>query len=437
VFNITELARLVVTNSTSEQVTNSTSEQVTNSTSEQVTNSIVHTHIHTDNPVTKLSQKINNCDIRCALSTYIGGSINRHGNQDTGDIFIIDHEITGSIIVDGHGDFGKPISIGVCELVKTELINNKERLLNDLDARQFFIEICKLAEEHIKHIIIEESVKNGFKKISSEDEEEVGVKEYNGYIIKRYYTGTRWQNVRGGTTFTLVVIVRNLVYTVQLGDSDAYICTQEPILSEADNIEYIFDTIDSEETKPIDTNKTSILKISNCPSFEDRKEYDRIKSCNGLVQFDGLGTDIYETGTLGTGRSYKNVKNHWAICMSSPPDSIYNGGKLSMCRSLGDFNEKHFGASYMPVITCIDINKISRPSCIIIATDGVHDNWTETNIQKFLMDKSCLDALNNDPENGAFRVSESFKKRNIKYGTKHFGEDQDNATHSIIYLLPQ
>ena len=43
-----------------------------------------------------------------------------------------------------------------------------------------------------------------------------------------------WENVSGGTTFTLIVMVGNLLYVAELGDSDAYLITPEPILSEAD-----------------------------------------------------------------------------------------------------------------------------------------------------------------------------------------------------------
>jgi hypothetical protein len=91
----------------------------------------------------------------------------------------------------------------------------------------------------------------------------------------------------------------------------------------------------------------------------------------------------------------------------------------------------------MPVISCVDLSKIPGPLSIFLASDGVHDNWIEDHIQKFLMDKSCLDAVTTNLELGAYRVCESFKIRNATFGNRNFKVDQDNATNCAIYLLPK
>jgi len=364
--------------------------QVTSSTSEP---ELVQTHIHSTNPVKNLLHATSSYMVSIGMSTYIGGSKNRYGNQDTGDAFVIDPDKMAFLIADGHGTFGKEISISVTEFIKSQLTTRKDELVTDDGARLVFIGICVQSEQ----------------------------------LIKETFPDS------GGTTLTLVVTVANLLYTIQIGDSDAYIITPEPILSELEHIEYCFDAIDSELTKPTDETKKSILKISKCPCFEDRKEYDRIKASNGRVAFDGSECDIYETGELGTGSYYKTVKKEWAIYMSIP----FGKNRLSMSRSLGDFNVKDYGASFMPVISCVNLNKISGIICIFLASDGVHDNWIEDHIQKFLMDKSCLSVVTSTPDDGAFKVSESFKNRNATYGNKNFGQTQDNATNCVVYLLPK
>ena len=370
---------------------------------------ITQTHIHSANPVKDLTFETSTHHVRVGVSTHLGGSRtiakNRQGNpsedgnQDTADAFIIDADKSAYIIADGHGLLGQPISIAVTEFVKTQLMIRKDELTTDLGARQVFTEICVQSEDLVKQISIQKS-----------------------------------STSIGGTTLTGIVIVANLLYTFQIGDSDAYIVTPEPILSESEHLDYCFDTIDAELTKPTNETKTAILKISKCPSFEDRKEYDRIKASNGLVVFDGSDRDIYETGELGTGMSYKTVKREWAITMSTRS----GGTRLSMPRTVGDFNVKECGSSFMPVITCVNLSKIPGLICVFYATDGVHDNWIEDHLQKFLMDKSCLDAVTAEPYNrGAQRVCESFKIRNATFGNKNFKEHQDNATNCAVYLLPK
>lgn len=415
------------------------------------TASIIQTHVHANsaNRVDHFTHTTSKYFINAGMSTSIGGSSNErryknerknlNGNQDTGDMSVIDADILYSLIADGHGVYGREISQLITEFVKQLLINRKDELRNDASARAFLTEICDRSEERIKEILIEESIIDGFPLITTKEQDQIGVIEDDGYIIRRKYIFSGWENVSGGTTFTLIVMVGNLLYVAEIGDSDAYLITPEPILSEAEHIEYIFDTIDSEEIKPTDQTKTSILKISRCPSFEDRKEYDRIKT-KARVVFPESDRDIFnsETGELEIGDSYKTVKKEWAITMKPPYDARFFKGGLAMPRSLGDFNDKHYGISPKPVITCIDLNKIPGPICIFVASDGVHDNWIEDHIQKFIMDKSCLDAVavTNDKPKGGFRVAESFRIRNETFGNKNFGSQQDNATNCNIYLFP-
>jgi hypothetical protein len=55
--------------------------------------------------------------------------------------------------------------------------------------------------------------------------------------------------------------------------------------------------------------------------------------------------------------------------------------------------------------------------CIVLATDGVWDNWTYEDVTKFVIDPSCLGAVMSSSE-GAQRVAKSFMQRNAVYSKR-------------------
>ena len=71
--------------------------------------------------------------------------------------------------------------------------------------------------------------------------------------------------------------------------------------------------------------------------------------------------------------------------------------------------------------------------CIVLATDGVWDNWTYEDVTKFVMDSSCLTAVNSGSD-GADRVAKAFMQRNAVYARRNFGSQADNATGIVAYI---
>jgi serine/threonine protein phosphatase PrpC len=71
--------------------------------------------------------------------------------------------------------------------------------------------------------------------------------------------------------------------------------------------------------------------------------------------------------------------------------------------------------------------------CLVLATDGVWDNWTYEDVCRFVMDASCLGAVGAGPD-GAKRVTVSFMQRNALYAKRNFGSSADNATGIVLYL---
>lgn len=138
------------------------------------------------------------------------------------------------------------------------------------------------------------------------------------------------------------------------------------------------------------------------------------------------------------------------------------------------------GVSYRPSIRKIEMRRIFdalnrsftgsgsgavRPTIsVVVATDGVWDNWVYDEVTRFVLDESCIQAtLQFPPEQwgselprvpgsldagvvspspsstlrGVQRVAMSFIKRNGVYAKKNFGGDADNATAVVLYFALQ
>lgn len=75
----------------------------------------------------------------------------------------------------------------------------------------------------------------------------------------------------------------------------------------------------------------------------------------------------------------------------------------------------------------------SSTLCLVLATDGVWDNWAYEDVNKFVMDPSCLGAVGAAAD-GAKRVTISFMQRNALYAKRNFGSNADNATGIVLYI---
>lgn len=71
--------------------------------------------------------------------------------------------------------------------------------------------------------------------------------------------------------------------------------------------------------------------------------------------------------------------------------------------------------------------------CLVLATDGVWDNWTYEDVTKFVLDPSCVGAVCSGAD-GGHRVAVSFMQRNGIYAKRNFGAQADNATGIVAYM---
>lgn len=189
---------------------------------------------------------------------------------------------------------------------------------------------------------------------------------------------------------------------------------------------------------------------------------------------------------------YKNVRKEWASLVSTPTTAKFQDA-LAFTRSLGDLHLHTYGTisffdsvrdpcvksplyfpvgvTHLPEVHRIDlapifqalhaqppissltsgansgssatsdtsgslnpIDQIANSTiCVVIATDGVWDNWIYEDVGRFMMDSSCLNATANHPE-GAQKVMTSFMIRNSQFSKKNFGNQADNATGIVLYL---
>lgn len=109
--------------------------------------------------------------------------------------------------------------------------------------------------------------------------------------------------------------------------------------------------------------------------------------------------------------------------------------------------------SRFPVTASVASMTCSHVACLVVATDGIWDNWSYEDVTKFVMDDSCTKAVLQTPPgkwgadgaeadidagastvSGTQRVANSLIKRNAVFAKRNFGGDADNATGVVVYI---
>lgn len=337
--------------------------------------------------------------------TDIGGS---RKNQD--DYFVlIDHDsdLIVNCILDGHGsEYGEHIAEGTKKFMTGKINTEKDKLL--ANPQEYLTTLFLEANDNCKEILMDILSKSA-----------IQFKEEDGLIYSRKHNTLPWAKVRAGTTCTMVVIIKNKLFTANVGDSKSLLCSHVNCVQE----------------------------LTTDQSLEKFEEFKRITDCGGLVVYDDqscekhLCSPIYikdeydEFTKTDKGNYYKNVSKEWATVVSSPSGD----DALAMSRSLGDLSLKRYGVIPNPDIQCLDLDEIfkqqqSNTVCIVTASDGLWDNWIDDHVCKFVMDPSCLKEIVEKPQHGAQRVAKSLIARNDDFARKNFGSGRDNATCIVMYI---
>jgi len=362
--------------------------------------------------------------VKFGVETDIGGS---NKNQDHWFNWKDDEKhlcVFG--IADGHGTYGEVVSQLTTKTILEYIDTNAADL--ETDVLGFLHRCFTLSNE-------------SFQRLSSDDS----------------------TTTAGGTTLSIVAIVRDKLYVANVGDSPVYLCTKSAVLKRSmirheidfsvpPDMQLLHDDDDDDELD-VTESLCSTIELTCSHSPDSLREFDRIRKQHPSTESPGYPELSFLYDKRGSrkdslkpiftvasspvkdhvGDYYKNVSKEWA--------SIVKGGlpgHLAFTRSIGDFYWKGYGVTEHPEIQSFDLKEISSEDviCVVAVSDGVSDNWVSANIGKFVMDPSCLNAVATQADIGAKRVALSLIRRNAIYATRHFGTDTDNATANIAYITP-
>jgi serine/threonine protein phosphatase PrpC len=420
--------------------------------------------------------------VQIGYDTDIGGYINRV-NQDRYSIVTLpEHDVCAISVADGHcsetghyvADITKKCLEELLEKRITELIENPVE----------FLEFCC--------DFINDQIRLGLVDILEKDGYQVKVDEL-GFILKRKFENQSWNDVKGGTTFSIIILLGRKIYMANVGDSSGLLCCKHSILKTSD-IKYEKDAANPTKemrSEDIENSPSTYIELTIDHSPESINEYIRMRAfkCSDedpnhaelLCVYDNQCKhktlcpnvfDIPESGIPTIRKDdgsfdyyYKNVRKEKAAYVSDRcAENV-----LSVTRALGDFKLQTLGLSNKPEIQSIDLDPIfaqlkiqidaakvdsekvdsdkvetdtvkqvdPMSICVVLCTDGVWDNWIYDHVCKFVMDPSCLNAIVADKEKGAARVAKSFMLRNQVFSKKNFQGQADNATGIVMYITQE
>jgi serine/threonine protein phosphatase PrpC len=424
-------------------------------------------------------------DVKIGHLTDQGGSLNAE-NQDISIIIpIVEHNGCLIAIADGHGPSGK----FVVELVKSvmeELIKDKIGLL--LENAVAFLEF---AYDHIH-----DQIRDRLSEKLTNEGYEVSLDE-NGVILMRKNSHTGFTVIKGGSTFSVVLLLGKKMYIANVGDSTGLLCCKHPILKNS-VFNYEKDATDPIKTVVYDPSRdkpSTFIELTCDHSPENIMEYLRMRrvkrfeedhnhaeilciydkqgkykpSCKQIfdINADGVVTLApVDTEPIDGNFEYyyKNVREEKATYVTDRCGEY----TLSATRALGDFKLVSQGISNKPEIRSINLDAVFRnlksqienasveetasntntttvtnkaldpkTICVVLASDGLWDNFKYKDFQLFVMDNSCLKAIVDKPIDGAQLVVNSLMKRNKDRGVKNFKESRDNATTIVMYITEE
>ena len=420
-------------------------------------------HVGTPDEFSGTNKKLK---VQIGYDTDIGGST---VNQDRLVVITLpEQEVSVIAVADGHG---YETGHFVAEITKNSLEKLIKNRIADLlkDPLAFLEFCCDFLHEEIRKGLVEIMEKHGNKVKVDED----------GVISKRKHERQPWCVVKGGTTFSIVILIKNKLYIANLGDSTGLLCAKNPVLKPS-NIRHEKDVATqskNRDSESVDDDVSSThIEITSDHSVENVDEYIRIRDfkcsdddpnkaelsfiydrqncpnktmCEPVFDISSSGVPTRREDVNPFKYYYKNVRKEKASYVTDKFGQNY----LAVTRVLGDFKLQTFGVTNKPVIRTIDLtptfeentrvdtsqcnDEERKTVCVVLCSDGVWDNWIYDHVCKFVMDPSCLNAIVTDPENGAKRVTKSFMDRNKMFADRNFGKSSDNATAIVMYITQE
>lgn len=217
----------------------------------------------------------------------------------------------------------------------------------------------------------------------------------------------------GGATCTLCIISNNILHFAHVGDSSALLTTHESIFNK------------NQSEKSVEFN---YLLLGDDHSPDNFDEYQRMIKLNPLIKCVYDKSGVFPKYSLPS--VFDNIKNiEYCKNVRCQPATLVTkeiGHALSMTRSLGDFQLKP-EITHLPSIGSVDLTRFLGSSCLIIASDGVWDNWKYNDVHKFFINETAR--LSNVNE-----IAIAFEIENDNRATKNFGSSKDDACGIIVYF---
>ena len=421
--------------------------------------------------------------VQVGSETDVGG-----GSENQDDYFVcsVGNEsdpITVLCVLDGHGREVGKVAANSAKDALIEFFHASYVKLRD-KPYETLVEAHEVAHFKIKEAFKRTLVERGFDVREAE----------GGFLEKRRKdaVNSNWGCVHGGSACSIIALIGTKCYIANVGDSSGILCTEKAVLT-PESLVGLGDaatgtrgngsgTGNGDGAMDVDgtggASDTLIITAEHSP--ESVEEFLRLRSSRPrqtdanypalVVVYDSPTQDktlcppVFSLDAAGNprvtsnGRYYKNVRKEWASLVSTPPTADYQDA-LAFTRSLGDLHLSTYGVTHLPEVACIELATIlgggmqaapvgarkgtrgagagsaeqTQLLCIVLATDGVWDNWVYDDVQKFVMDSSCVQAVLENGEGGQ-RVTQSFMQRNAVYARRNFGRQADNATGIICYL---
>eukprot|EP01029_Cantina_marsupialis_P026947 TRINITY_DN7393_c0_g1_i1.p1 TRINITY_DN7393_c0_g1~~TRINITY_DN7393_c0_g1_i1.p1 ORF type:complete len:454 (-),score=130.42 TRINITY_DN7393_c0_g1_i1:783-2144(-) len=360
-------------------------------------------------------------------------------------------------VLDGHGKELGQLAAQVTRDV-FEKAFGEDTVYDDIltNARESFSKIFNDAHMAIKNTFIEYYRSTGWEVVAS---------DCGKYLMKR--KSGRWSCIHGGTTATVVAIIDGQkMISANCGDSGVLMCgVASPISCDFADSPPSTTPIECKPLPPSTFNEFSFstslfTHLSADHSPESFSEFDRIRRFrhqmeNGNIPeamfvydsmkvFKSRCKSIFETDVHGIPRKtnnggyYKNVRDEWASFVATPPHAKFQDA-LAFTRSLGDFHLHTYGVSCEPDVFVCDLTQgdwaNDKSAAVIVASDGVWDNWTFEEINTYLLDpefaKKARDSVN------AQAVAEDLLTENLQRAFRNFGTQADNMTAVLCYIVAE
>jgi serine/threonine protein phosphatase PrpC len=180
-------------------------------------------------------------------------------------------------------------------------------------------------------------------------------------------------------------------------------------------------------------------------------QYDSISP---LRSPGGLPIFVTESGGALVKRSvggyYKNVRSEWASLVATPASAAFHDA-LAFTRSLGDFHLQSYGVTWEPDVMWCEVAALggggggeeganhdaaaaAAPFALIIASDGVWDNWRFEEVATFAMEGGRMRAAREKAS--AAGLAAELMEENKRRADANFGDSADNMTVVAVVAFP-